>query len=224
MAQSRNEMHKVLAAAGQQETAKGAERQRMARYPLVTGLLLVVALTSVGMLTRSSYLSATFVLDDIYYLMEIGLIRIGRSNLGSYLLGLHGGYPHILWKLQFYGQYLMFGDLPVPWRVVIFSIHGVSAACVFALLKKYAASTPAACVGALTWAAIAVGGYDNPFLHIVAGEQVVCIAFVLLSMVCVARCGIRSTVLTAVLMCCFMVATVLTWGVGCAMLPAIVLR
>lgn len=90
-----------------------------------------------GVVVRASYFNATFALDEIYYLEDIGLIRNGRSDLGTYLFTLYGGYLHLLAKLQFYLLWSLFGLNPVAHRVTIALAHAVSATSVFLLLRHY---------------------------------------------------------------------------------------
>lgn len=91
----------------------------------------------IAYLVRRAYFDATFVLDDIYYLEAIGLTRLGRSSIWDYLLALHGGYLHILAKSQFYVLWKLFGLNPVPFRIAIAVAHGISAACLFVLIRHY---------------------------------------------------------------------------------------
>ncbi len=205
----------------------------------------------IGYLVRRAYFDATFILDDVYYLEAIGLTRLGRSSIREYLLTLHGGYLHVLAKSQFYLLWKLFGLNPVPFRIAIAAAQGISAACLFVVFRHYlsnnglpvqqAGTGPdvlpddtapeakqnaillAPWIVSLTWAALAVGGYDNVFLFIATGEQAMCIMWLTIAMVIVTQFR-RYPLVAGLGMALCMMASTLTWGLGLAMTPAIAVQ
>ncbi|CAL1125615.1 unnamed protein product [Cladocopium goreaui] len=73
------------------------------------------------------------------------------------------------------------------------------------------------------WATVAVGGYDNVFLLIGSGEQAPCIMWLTLAMLCVTQCQ-AYPVWSSVGMVFCLACSSLTWGLGLAMAPAVLVQ
>lgn len=215
-----------------------------------TSPALVFALSlSLGALVRASYFNATFALDEVYFLEDIGLVRNGRLEFTSYLLTLNGGYLHLLAKLQFYALWYCFGLNPDVHQMTIALAHAISATCVFLLVRHYLARGPShdaesvvtassieasksdlstsaslgAWVASLMWASLAVGGYDNTFLLIGSGEQAVSIMWLTLAMCFVTQCHTHPIKSSIGMIFCATCSS-LTWGLGLSMAPALLVQ
>jgi hypothetical protein len=197
---------------------------RFFRQPVVTGLVVLLIGALAATVVQAPYRDAAFVLDSIYYNVELGLIRTHGGSWPAFLVGVHGGYLHPLWKVQYALMLDALGSNPAAWHAVITTVHVLTAALLFILVLRYTASLAAAAVTALAWAGAAIGKYDNPLLCISSSEQVMALAWLLVAMLCAAGFRRPASIPLALLMFISAAAAVLTWGLALLLLPVIALQ
>lgn len=115
------------------------------------------------------YLAARHSFDDMYLLLEAGLVRTGRAGWLDYLLRPYSGHQVFGWKLLYQLELECFGLEPAAWHIVTLTAHAASGFALFHWLRRYGVDGLAALAAAAIWSGAAIGRWDNPLQWPAAG-------------------------------------------------------
>lgn len=145
--------------------------------------LLFVACLLLAASIQWVYKDAAHTHDDIYVLLEWGLVLTGKSTILEYGSRPYAGHAIFLWKLIYALEHQIFGLEPRGWHAVLAIIQATSAMLLFWWLRLFSRGTLGPAVGALLWSVVAIGRWDNPLLWLVCGTIPASTLFVQLGMI-----------------------------------------
>jgi hypothetical protein len=129
-------------------------------------IALFVALLCGTCYVAMPYRTAAFMLDDVIWMVEIGLLTLDdcEFNWPTYLLIADGVHAYPLWKSVYYLIWRLCGPQSEYWRYVIWTMHALSAWLAYFFVRRATGTVPAGLLGAALWATHAAGGWDSPLL------------------------------------------------------------
>lgn len=201
-----------------------APSSRVATHARSRGFLVFLIAFAAHVFVTWNYLDAPFIVDDLYYLRDLGLIETGQAHWTDFWLAPHSGYLHAFWRLEFNALWRLFGADPSAWRLSLGVIHAFTAVLVFHLLRIHGIGPVAAWSASLLWGGAAIGMPENPFLHLMSGEQTVSLFWVLLGMWFVARKDSLGSILALPGMAACVFISLMTWGVAASFAPVILVQ
>lgn len=145
------------------------ERVRRGLFDVVACLAIAI----VAIVAQSPYFQLDFQSDDVAWLVQLGALRTVEWKHPWTNWIFFNGTDTIapLFRVIWYGMWKAFGVEILPWRFTIALFHALSAALLYAALRRYFASRGACLFGALIWAGVAFETFNTSFGWMVCAYQ-----------------------------------------------------
>lgn len=186
--------------------------RRPVSWPVVGFLVIVCPL--LALYVQFPYRQAVHHNDEMYMLLESGLVRTGHHGFFAWLFRPYSGHQFIGWKLLYNLELSLFGLDPEPWHLVVCLFHASSALIVYAYLRRFLDGQLGPVVGALVWSGAAIGHWDNPLIWPAAACMSFSIGLLLAALFCADNMRTSPSRRWDVLLFLSVTASVVIWSVA----------
>lgn len=148
---------------------------------LLDGLVVLAVTLVVGYWVRLPYRGAPFILDELLWQTEIGLLEMGRWSWWSYLTpDDEHNTPLLRWL--FYCGWRVFGDNPDAFRFIATMLQSFAAGLMYLVLRRYGGGRAGSVLGSMLFGIMANASWDSAFLWSIAGLAFAGISSMLLAL------------------------------------------